>query len=135
MGSIAVFITALLLAVLGIVIGFRVGQEWGAHAASKRQYWAFNGIAYVVGIVVSAFIWALGYVVLAFAAIGMLGGVIAGLKYGYGPEGPWKKVDKYMGVKNRHLEREGMPEGQEEPELMSVADPGPVQDRKSRKGR
>ncbi len=133
MGSIAVFITALLLAILGIVIGFRVGQEWAKHAQTKRQYWIFNGIAYVVCIVASAFIAALGLVVLVFAVIGLLGGCIAGLKFGFGSTGAWKKVDQVMAVKNRHLEREGMPEGQEEPELMSVQDPGHVPDRKSRR--
>ena len=133
MGNIAVFITALLLAIVGIVIGFRLGQEWAGRATSKKQYWTFNVIAYVVCIVISAFIAALGLVVLVFAVIGILGGVIAGLKFGYGSEGPWKKVDKVMGVKNRHLEREGMAEGEEEPELMSVQDPGTVPDRKSRR--
>ncbi len=135
MGSIAVFITALLLAILGILIGFRIGQQWAPRAESKRQYWVFNGIAYAVCIVVSAFIAALGLVVLVFAVIGILGGIIAGLKYGYGDSvGPWKKVDTMMGVRNRHREREGMREGEEEPELISVQDPGHVPDRKSRRG-
>lgn len=133
MGSISVFIVALLLAVMGIVIGFRVGQGWALHVKSRRQYWVCNAVAYVVGIVVSAFVGALGLVVLVFAVIGVLGGVIAGLKFGYGPEGPWKKLDKMMGVKNRHLQNQPLPKGQKEPELISVQDPGPIKDRRSRR--
>ncbi len=135
MGYVSVFIVSLLLAILGIVIGFRIGQELAARCTSKRQYWISNAVCYVVGIVASAFVWALGLVVLSFATIGLLGGAIAGLKFGWGSEGPWKKVDEVMGVKNRHLEQRGVPEGEEEPELMSVADPGPVQDRKTRRGK
>ena len=135
MGYVSVFIVSLLLAILGIVIGFRIGQELALHCQTKRQYWAANAICYVVCIVASAFIWALGLVVLAFATIGLLGGAIAGLKFGFGSEGPWKKVDQWMGVKNKHLDNKPRPEGEEEPELMSVADPGPVQDRKTRRGK
>ncbi len=135
MGYVSVFIVSLLLAIIGIVIGFRIGQELALHCETKRQYWAMNAICYVVGIVASAFIWAFGFVVLVFATIGLLGGAIAGLKFGFGSEGPWKKVDKWMGVKNKHLDAKPRPEGEEEPELMSVADPGPTQDRKTRRGK
>lgn len=131
MGSIAIFIVSLLLAILGIVIGFRVGQELSAKVETKRQYWLMNLAAYVIAIVASALIAALGYVVLIFATIGLLGGCIAGLKFGFGSEGPWKRVDKLMGVKHTEGDRRRRRAG--EPELISVADTGPVQDRKTRR--
>ena len=58
MGYVSIFIVSLLLAIIGIVIGFRIGQELAAHCSTKREYWIANAICYVVGIVASAFIWA-----------------------------------------------------------------------------
>lgn len=143
----AIVLVSLLFGVLGIVIGFRIGSDLSHKVESRKDYWRYNLYAYLVGIVVSAIIWAAGWVVLAFVAIGGLGGCIAGLKFGYGESvGPWKAHDRFMKVNEKHLSKaelkarrakgaDGEAEKDpEERELISVADPGSRQDRKGRRG-
>lgn len=135
----AIVLVSLLLGVLGIVIGFRIGGDLAHNVTNRKDYWKYNLIAYLVGILVSAVIWAAGWVVLSFVAIGALGGCIAGLKFGYGESvGPWKAHDRFMRVNGSHLSRAELkerrrgakggddPDDQDDPEereLISVADP------------
>lgn len=141
-------VVGLLLALFGIIIGSHIGDEWGQKAPDKRTYWKYNGIAYAVGIGASLLVWLTGWVTLAFPTVGMLGGAIAGLKMGYGASvGPWKAHDRFFNRSNKRAAAKrkvgadksatgswarrkpaGEPET-DEPELMSVADPGDRKDR------
>lgn len=144
-------VVGLLLALFGIILGFHLGDEYGQKAPDKRTYWKYNGIAYAIGIGASLAVWLTGWVTLAFFTIGMLGGAIAGLKMGYGASvGPWKAHDRFFNRSNKRrakslvkgekataggwAQRKPANEAEtDEPELMSVADPGDPGDRKSRR--
>jgi hypothetical protein len=78
-------------------------------------------------------VWLTGWILLAAGVIGVIGGVVAGLKLGFGESvGPWKFHDRYLRVNKDQLERsEDSKKAQatrdarakgEEPELMSVVD-------------
>lgn len=93
----AITVASLLIAVFGVVLGFEVGNRVGEAIPDSKTFWKDNAIAYVLGIVVSAFIWAAGWVVLSFGTIGALGGAIAGLRMGYGQSiGPWASLDRFL---------------------------------------
>lgn len=138
----------LMLAIFGVVVGFDIGSRLGEQAEDKKTYWKYNAYAYLVGIAVSALIWATGWVVVSFATIGMLGGCIAGLKMSFGQSvGPWAGLDRFFRPNRPRRPRANAktpseksgwarrkPEGAEdpdEPELISVADPD-AQDPKKR---
>lgn len=90
---------AALLAVFGIVLGWRVGQVWGERASSDRGYWLRNLAAVLAGGVLSALVVASGLVTLVGLGAGLLGGVVAGLKAGYGKSvGAWRRHDDALGV-------------------------------------
>lgn len=136
----AMAVVGLMLAIFGIVLGFGIGSRLAENVSSRKAYWKDNAIAYVVGILASAFVWMTGWSVLAFATIGCLGGVIAGLKMGYGEAvGPWHAHDRFLGLNKRRAHpkpkkaasvgsgwAKRRPEGEEdsdEPQLISVSDP------------
>jgi hypothetical protein len=90
---------SLVVGAFGIYFGFGLGNMLGSRATSKKEYWKYNAIAYAGFIVLAAFIWALGLVVLIFFSVGGLAGVIAGLRMGYGQAvGPWKAHDRFMNL-------------------------------------
>lgn len=92
-------VIALLFMVLGILIGNKVGETLATHVGSNRQYWAFNALALLAGIVIAAFVSALGLLWLAGLTIGLIGGVIFGLKMGYGKSvGAWAAHDRHFRV-------------------------------------
>ena len=120
----AMAVVGLMLAIFGIVLGFGIGSRLAEDVTDRKTYWKYNAVAYAAGILVSA-----------------LGGVIAGLKMGYGEAvGPWVTHDRFLGLntrKGRHprpkrtastgtgwARRRPDGEGEsDEPELMSVSDP------------
>jgi hypothetical protein len=130
----AIAIVGLLLAVFGIVIGMRIGEELAGRCTTNKDYWLSNLAVFLVGTLVSALVWATGLVVLALLTIGVIAGGIAGLKFGYGESvGPWKAHDRFMRVNKDQIKnnetgsarrrRERRAAGEPEPELMSVQMP------------
>ena len=75
----------------GVLVGWRLGV---ANRASRRAYWMLNtavvfgcGLLNFAGLV-TARSW------LAYAAIGLMGGLITGMKYGYSESGGvWHRQD------------------------------------------
>lgn len=135
MDGFAIAIVGLLLLVFGIVLGVRIGEELATRCTTTKDYWLYNLAVLLVGSVVSAFVWATGWVVLAFLTIGLIAGGIAGLKFGFGESvGPWKIHDRFLRVNKSQVKaaktgraaaaRERRKKGEPEPELMSVATPG-----------
>ena len=94
-----VVVVTMLFGVLGIMIGYTAGLEGGKTAANDRQYWARNGVALLVGVAVSAVVAATGLLTLMGLSIGLIGGAVAGLKFGYGKSvGLWRKHDTMFRV-------------------------------------
>lgn len=94
-----VVVVTMLFGVLGIMIGYKAGLEGGKTAANDRQYWARNGVALLVGVAVSAVVAATGLLTLMGLSIGLIGGAVAGLKFGYGKSvGLWHKHDTMFRV-------------------------------------
>lgn len=94
-----VVVVTMLFGVLGIMIGYKAGLEGGKTAANDRQYWARNGVALLVGVAVSAVVAATGLLTLVGLSIGLIGGAVAGLKFGYGKSvGLWRKHDTVFRV-------------------------------------
>lgn len=94
-----VVVVTMLFGVLGIMIGYKAGLEGGKTAANDRQYWARNGVALLVGVAVSAVVAATGLLTLIGLSIGLIGGAVAGLKFGYGKSvGLWRKHDTVFRV-------------------------------------
>ena len=94
-----VVVVTMLFGVLGIMIGYKAGLEGGKTAANDRQYWARNGVALLVGVAVSAVVAATGLLTLMGLSIGLIGGAVAGLKFGYGKlVGLWRKHDTVFRV-------------------------------------
>lgn len=94
-----VVIVTMLFGVLGIVIGYKAGLEAGKQAVDDRQYWMRNLAAVLIGAVVSAVVMATGLLALMGLGMGLIGGAIAGLKFGYGKSvGLWRKHDAVFRV-------------------------------------
>lgn len=94
-----VVVVTMLFGVLGIMIGYKAGLEGGKTAANDRQYWARNGVALLAGVAVSAVVAATGLLTLMGLSIGLIGGAVAGLKFGYGKSvGLWRKHDTVFRV-------------------------------------
>lgn len=140
-----VIIVTMLFGVLGIVIGYKVGYVLGEGAETDRQYWLRNAGAVLVGIVISAVVSALGLITLVGLALGLIGGAIAGLKFGYGKSvGVWAKHDRVFRVNKDHVDaaasaQEARDAGMTEEEragrdLMSVGASGASKD-SNKKGR
>jgi hypothetical protein len=141
----AIAVVGLLLAVFGIVIGMKIGEDLSARCTSNRDYCLANLAVFGVGVLVSALVWATGLTVLALLTIGLIAGGIAGLKFGYGESvGPWKAHDRFMRVNKDQLDsaktgkaaaaRRRRKAGEPEPELMSVQVPEDQRTDDDRKG-
>jgi hypothetical protein len=65
---------------LGGLAGFRLGKSCGT---SRRAYWSMNGAAVIccAALNFAGIIWGMGW--LAYGALGLMGGLITGMKYGY----------------------------------------------------
>ncbi len=94
-----VIVVTMLFGVLGIVIGYKAGLEAGKTAESDRQYWMRNVAALLIGVVISAVVAATGLLTLMGLSLGLIGGAVAGLKFGYGKSvGLWRKHDTVFRV-------------------------------------
>ena len=99
------FIIAFVLVFLfSIYLGFTVGTYAGERAATSREYWVYNLIAFVACIVATAVLTLIP--LLCSAPLGFLAGCLTGLKMGFGESsGPWKKFDRFFNVNKGHRAR------------------------------
>jgi hypothetical protein len=65
---------------LGGLVGFRLGKSCGG---SRRAYWAMNAAAVIccAALNFAGIIWGMRW--LAYGSLGLMGGLITGMKYGY----------------------------------------------------
>lgn len=112
------FIIAFVLVFLfSIYLGFTVGTYAGERAATSREYWVYNLIAFVACIVATAVLTLIP--LLCSAPLGFLAGCFTGLKMGFGESsGPWKKFDRFFNVNKGHRARH---KGKAAPDMISVA--------------
>lgn len=97
-------IVSMLFMVFGIVLGYGIGSELGKRAQTNKQYWLYNLAVVLGGILVSAIVSVFQLISLASLAIGVIGGGIAGLKFGFGKSvGVWQKHDRAFRVNADHL--------------------------------
>lgn len=83
----------------GVVIGILAGLKLGATVRERPAwyYWAMNGAASVIGVVLATFGIAWEFAWLYVGAIAFMGGGLTGLKYGYGKSvGLWRVHDNLM---------------------------------------
>ncbi len=94
-----VIVVTMLFGVLGILIGYKAGLEAGKTVENDRQYWTRNIAALLIGVAISAVVAATGLLTLMGLSIGLIGGAVAGLKFGYGKSvGLWRKHDTVFRV-------------------------------------
>ena len=106
MGAFALAIVAIMLMLLGIVIGARIGSELARGCVTRREYWMANLKIVLVGVLASAVIGFTRLILLAGIPIGAMAGAIATLKMDFGESvGPWKFHDRVLGVNKDQLRR------------------------------
>lgn len=127
-------VVAVVLFAFGLVLGVHIGDELSKRTVTRRDYWKLNLAVLGVGVLVSAVLWATGWLLLVGVSFGLLVGAISGLKMGFGESiGPWGAVDKKLGTNKDQVRRAKDPshaeavrrarkEGTEMPEVMSVRD-------------
>ena len=83
----------------GIAIGYAVGDRLAVECITKKQYWLANGAVIVVGIALAAIVQYSELILLYAGVVGLIGGAIAGLKFGFGESvGLWKAHDEMFRV-------------------------------------
>lgn len=127
-------IVAVVLFAFGLVLGVHIGDELSRRAVTRRDYWKLNLAVLGVGVLVSAVLWATGWLLLVGVSFGLLVGALSGLKMGFGESiGPWGAVDRKVGTNKDQVRRAKDPghaeavrrarrDGTEMPEVMSVQD-------------
>ncbi len=88
-------------ALLGLGAGVWLGLRWGMRLAEAPawRYWAANAVVSLAGLAVAIVGQFLGQMWSAVAGLGIMGGGITGLKYGYGRNpGVWAVHDRLMGI-------------------------------------
>lgn len=106
MGAFALAIVAIMLMLLGIVIGARIGSELARGCVTRREYWMANLKIVLVGVLASALIGFTRLILLSGIPIGAMAGAIATLKMDFGESvGPWKFHDRVLGVNKDQLRR------------------------------
>jgi len=92
------------LAVAGVFVGLLgglLGGYWlgGLARKNSRQYWALNGASVLLCVALDFVGLVTGQVWLALGAVGLLAGLLTGLKYGYSESiGAWRIFDTWMGT-------------------------------------
>lgn len=144
MNSPAFAICWVLLVIFGIVIGHKMGSEYGVKLVTSREYWIANAACFVLCILGVALVGILGLPLLNGLVLGLMAGGIVGLKMSFGESvGAWAKHDKFFNVNKRHRDvaqegtgeerRRRRREGADEPQLISVEDKRNKSSKQSRK--
>ncbi len=144
MAAFSMAIVAILLLLLGIIIGVKLGGELAKQCVTRKEYWIANLKIIGVGVVVSALVTATGWLLLAGIPIGGMAGAVAALKMDFGESvGPWKAHDTFFRVNKDQVRRAGSPQAEAVrrarrdnkpmPEVISVQDDN-AQDEKSDPG-
>ena len=126
----AFIIAFVLVFIFSIYLGFTVGTYAGERAATSREYWVYNLIAFVACIVATAVLTLIP--LLCSAPLGFLAGCFTGLKMGFGESsGPWKKFDRFFNVNkgqraraargSGEATRRARHKGKAAPDMISVA--------------
>ena len=127
-------ILSVMLLVFGIVIGHKVGDEFGNRIITSKQYWTANIVVLVVCIVLFAFFSVLELLLVEPFLVGLLAGSIVGLKMSFGESvGVWKTHDRIFNVNQKHQEtakdnasaqarRARRASGEDAPDVISVTD-------------
>ena len=79
MGAFALAIVAIMLMLLGIVIGARIGSELARGCVTRREYWMANLKIVLVGVLASALIGFTRLILLSGIPIGAMAGAIAAM--------------------------------------------------------
>jgi len=96
MQLVAIIVAVLLGLLGGIFGGLKVGEMVRGR---PRTYWVLNGVAVLMFMVLDFVGLATGQLWLAMGAIGLMGGTITGLKYGYNESiGIWRTIDGWTGA-------------------------------------
>jgi len=106
---VTIFLT--ILAVLaGLLGGFWAGFALGGNVRGRpKRFWALNAAVVVVAMLADFTGLVMGWPPLAYGALGIMGGALTGLKYGYSESiGVWRVIDEAAGI--------GLPEPAEDPE-------------------
>lgn len=84
---------------LGLLGGLFAGLKAGEGVRGRpRAYWLLNGAAVLVFMVLDFVGLATGQLWLALGSVGLMGGAITGLKYGYNESiGLWRMIDSWTG--------------------------------------
>lgn len=136
-------IVAILMFFFGLTIGYKYGEDKGVQCVTAHEYAMANAKVLGVGVLVSALIWASGWLMLAGIAIGGMAGALVGLKMTFGESvGPWKIHDRFLRVNKDQLRRAGSAnaeavrrarrDGTPMPEVMSVSSDAPEEDKGKR---
>jgi len=90
-------IVAVLVGLLGGIFG---GLKVGARVRGRaRVYWALNALVVIVCMLLDFAGLVTGQLWLALGAVGLMGGSITGLKYGYSESiGVWRSMDTLTGA-------------------------------------
>jgi hypothetical protein len=93
-------LAAVLAVLIGLLGGFWAGFNLGAKVRGlPRRYWALNAAAILVCMLADFAGLVLGWPPLAYGALGLMGGSLTGLKYGYSESiGIWRIIDGFTGV-------------------------------------
>ena len=92
-----------LTAIAGVVVGLTVGIFGGLKVGElirgrAKLYWALNGVVVLVCMLLDFAGLATGQLWLALGSVGLMGGGITGLKYGYSESiGIWRTIDTWTG--------------------------------------
>lgn len=114
MDAFAGAVFALMLFLFGIVTGVGVGERLAPRCVTRRDYWVHNAVVLLAGAVSVVVVNLTPFPSLIALAIGLVAGIVAGLKLNFGESvGPWHKVDTYFRVNKDQVERAEDPEGAE----------------------
>lgn len=94
--SLPVIVIAVIVGLLGGIFGgLKVGEAVRGRA---RAYWMLNGVVVLVSMLLDFVGLVTGNLWLALGAVGLMGGGITGLKYGYSESiGIWRTIDSFTG--------------------------------------
>lgn len=136
--SFSMAIVAVLMLLFGVICGVKLGAECARTCVTHRDYWIAHAKILGAGVLVSAFLFQTGWVLLAGIPFGAMAAALTVLKFEFGESvGPWKWHDAFFRVNKDQLRRSKTATSRAQaeavrrasrdhtasPELMSVAKP------------